>query len=119
MKVLISKSEILNNYDWEQFCEVVKNDFDVNKTNDFAITFEQAEKLGIIKNQNLKFQTVYKNKIVTDCYTDINDAFEDIESYVLNNNLDPNGLSIEVLIKRDLKRQQGFRETRLSLANIK
>lgn len=118
MKILISKNEILNNYDWEKFCELLKNEIDINKQNDFVITFEQAEKLGIIKNQNLQFQNVYKNKIVTDCYTDINDALEDIESYVSNNNLDKDGLSIEVLIKRDFIRKNGGNDTRLTLENL-
>lgn len=118
MKILISKNEILNNYDWEKFCELLKDEIDINKQNDFVITFEQAEKLGIIKNQNLQFQTVYKNKIVTDCYTDINDALEDLESYVSNNNLDKDGLSIEVLIKRDFIRKNGGPDTRLTLENL-
>lgn len=118
MKVLITKDEILNYFDWEKFCEVVKDDFDVNKKNEFAITFQQAEKLGIIKNQNLKFQTIYKNKIMTDCYDCFEDALEDLNSYNSKHNLDKNCLSIEVLIERDFIRQNGSLDTRLTLEEV-
>ena len=30
MKILISKNEILNNYDWENFCDLLKNEIDIN-----------------------------------------------------------------------------------------
>lgn len=118
MKVLITKDEILNYFDWESFCEVVKDDFDVNKKNEFAITFQQAEKLGIIKNQNLQFQTIYKNKIMTDCYDCFEDALEDLNSYNSKHNLDKNCLSIEVLIDRDYNRKNGLKDTRITLEEL-
>lgn len=118
MEILITKDEIINNFDWGKFCRAVEKDFDVSKNDSYKLTFEQAKRSGIIKNQDLKFQTIYKNKIITDGYIDINDALEDIEKYASNSNLDSNGLSIEVLIERDFIRQNGSLDTRLTLEEV-
>lgn len=114
MTITITKEEIINYYNWEYFYESLKNEIDF-KLDVFTLSLEQTSKSGIIKNQNLNFQTIYKNKIVTDCYNNIDDALEDIKDYSVKNNLDKNCISIEVLIERDYIRKNGGLDTRASL----
>ena len=118
MVLLITKEEIINNFDWERFCKTVEKDFDVNKSDSFTLTLDQAKKSGIIKNQDLQFQTVYKNRILTDCYDNIEEVLEDIEFKCSKASLEKRAISIEVLMERDYKRKNGGLDDRLTLEEL-
>ena len=72
----------------------------------------------------MKFQIIYRRVIWTDGYDSFEEALEDMNSHIetaKKNNKPEYGekyFSIEVMIERDIKRQNGVKDTRATIEEL-
>lgn len=116
MNIVISKQEIMNDFDYDLFCKKLGSKIDIDQ-NEFTISLEDAMAAGIIKNQNLKFQTIYNGAIYSDSYDNFEDALYDM-NLMCKQGADKRRVSIEVQIDRDYNRQKGFSDDRITMKEL-
>ena len=117
MNIIISKQEIMNDFDYDLFCKKLGSKIDIDQ-NEFTISLEDAMAAGIIKNQNLKFQTIYNGAIYSDSYDNFEDALYDMNLMCEKEGADKRRVSIEVQIDRDYNRQKGFTDDRITMKEL-
>ena len=116
MNITVSKQEIMNDFDYNLFCEKLGSKIDIDQ-NEYTISLEDAMAAGIIKNQNLKFQTIYNGAIYSDSYDNFEDALYDM-NLMCKQGADKRRVSIEVQIDRDYNRQKGFSDDRITMKEL-
>ena len=116
MNITISKQEIMIDFDYDLFCKKLGSKIDIDQ-NEFTISLEDAMAAGIIKNQNLKFQTIYNGAIYSDNYDNFEDALYDM-NLMCEKGADKRRVSIEVQIDRDYNRQKGFTDDRITMKEL-
>ena len=70
-----------------------------------------------INRSPVQFQVVYKQRVYNDGYDNHLEAIDGMEE-AISHGIDPRALAVEVMIERDVKRQDGIADSRITWPEI-